>query len=334
MPIKSAVRAFPLFVALAAMPAVAEDSAPVVTVTGGQIRGAVLDAGGAVFKGIPFARPPVGPLRWREPSPVEPWTGVRDAKEFGPVCAQNPYFIPNAREISREDCLYLNVWTPVWPARQVRKPVIVWIPGGGNFAGSAGSGGEKLIRRDVVVVTLNYRLGLFGFFSHPELTRESPRHASGNQGILDQIPALRWVQENIARFGGDPGNVTIFGESAGSFDVSVLMTSPLARGLFRRGIGQSGAVVLMGKPLSLAEAEKRGLSLADAYGAGPSPSLQTLRALAPEEILKAEPNFLQKPPTNLGITVDGYVFPKPPAAVFLEGREVRVDLLLGNLAHE
>jgi len=185
-----------------------------------------------------------------------------------------------------------------------------------------------------VVVTLNYRLGLFGFFSHPELTRESSHHASGNQGILDQIAALRWVRRNIARFGGDPGNVTIFGESAGSFDVSVLMTSPLARGLFRRGIGESGAVVLAGEALSLADAEKHGLSLASASGAGASPSLQALRALTTAEILQSEPNFLLTPPANLGLTVDGYVFPQSPAAVFAAGRELRVDMLLGNLAHE
>jgi para-nitrobenzyl esterase len=261
---------------------------------------------------------------------------VRNAKEYGPICAQNPYFVPNAKEISREDCLYLNVFTPVWPAGHVRKPVMVWIPGGGNFAGGAGNkfDGEKLMQRDVVVVTLNYRVGIFGFFSHPELTRESSHNASGNQGFLDQIAALHWVQENIAKFGGDPANVTIFGESAGSFNVSALTTSPLARGLFRRMIGESGAVVLAGEPLSLAEAEKLGVSRSSTWGKGASPSLEALRAVTAADILKAEPNFLRKPPINLGLTVDGYVFPKKPAAVFAEGREDHVDMLLGNLARE
>jgi para-nitrobenzyl esterase len=213
---------------------------------------------------------------------------------------------------------------------------MVWIPGGGNFAGASGerTNGETLMRHDVVVVTLNYRLGLFGFFSHPELTRESPHRASGNQGILDQLAALRWVQTNIARFGGDPSNVTIFGESAGSLNVSVLMTSPLSRGVFQRAIAQSGAVVLAGEPLSLKDAERRGVSLASAWGVGAAPSLRALRALPVTAILAAEPNFLEKPQPNLGVTIDGYVFPDRPASVFAQGREHRVPMLLGNLAHE
>ena len=180
--------------------------------------------------------------------PVQPWTGVREATAYSPQCTQNPYFIPEAAQTSREDCLYLNVWNADWPATGA-KPVMFWIPGGGNFAGSAsqpGYDGESLARRGVVVVTINYRVGMFGFFSHPALTTESPNHASGNQGILDQIAALKWTRDNIARFGGDPANVTIFGESAGSLDVGVLMTSPLVQGLFHKAIGQSGAVVMMG----------------------------------------------------------------------------------------
>jgi para-nitrobenzyl esterase len=339
---------------------------PIVAVTGGKVRGTLLDAGGAAFKGIPYARPPINEFRWREPAPVEAWTGVRDVTSGGPPCAQNPYFVHDAKEISKEDCLYLNVWTPAWPARPARKPVMVWIPGGGNFGGAwnsrmsgpkdtgpARTGAEavpltresfrndgvdleimKLVQRDVVLVTLNYRLGLFGFFSHPELTAESVHHASGNQGILDQIAALRWIRDNISKFGGDPENVTIFGESAGSFDVSVLMTSPLSRGLFRRAIAQSGAVVLLGEPLSLPEAEKRGVSLVAPSGAGSSTSLQALRALPANMILAREPNFLKKLPQNLGVTIDGYAFPERPADVFAAGREHRVDMVLGNVAHE
>ena len=171
-------------------------------------------------------------------------------RSSAPICPQAPSpIVGDAIKTASEDCLFLNVWTAQWPAAGAARPVMVWIPGGGNFAGAASQAvydGEPLARRGVVVVTLNYRLGSFGFFSHPALTRESPRRASGNQGILDQIAALRWVQENIARFGGDPKNVTIFGESAGSLDVSVLMTSPLSKGLFHRAIAESGAVVLVG----------------------------------------------------------------------------------------
>jgi len=196
------------------------DSGPFVKVTGGQIRGASLDKGGAVFKGIPYAQPPVGDLRWREPMPVKPWAGVRDATAFGAICAQRSTRIsaPKAAQISKDDFLSPNIWTPEWPSRS-RMPIMVWLPGGANISGGISAGipdddGESLARHGVVVVSLNYRLGPFGFFSHPALTRESPHHASGNQGILDQIAALKWVRDNIATFGGDPHNVTIFGESA------------------------------------------------------------------------------------------------------------------------
>jgi para-nitrobenzyl esterase len=322
------------------------DSGPVVSVAGGQVRGALLEQGGAVFKGIPFAQPPVGELRWQEPMLVKPWTGIRDATAFGPVCAQasNP-FVRNAAEVSKEDCLYLNVWTPDWPTRG-QKPVMVWIPGGGNFAGgSNGDNGEPLARRGVVLVTLNYRLGSFGFFSHPELTRESRRHASGNQGILDQIAALRWVRDNIAKFGGNPNNVTIFGNSAGALDAGVLMTSPLAKGLFHRVIAQSNPVIilpvnLLGTPLTLREAEKRGEKLAAGWKLPARASLKDMRALSAADINAAEPvyfrNAVENPPPfpNLGIIVDGYVVTRKPAAVFAAGQEHRVPLLLGNSARE
>ena len=186
-----------------------------------------------IFRGIPFAAPPVGPLRWKEPQPVKAWTGVRRCVAFGP----NP--IQENWDPCSEDCLYLNVWT----GKGSKKPVIVWIYGGG-FTGGSGAGGwcdgEGMARKGVVFVTFNYRVGVLGFLAHPALSAESPNHSSGNYGILDQIAALQWVKRNIAAFGGDPGNVTIAGESAGSCSVNTLIASPLARGLFRRAIAESG----------------------------------------------------------------------------------------------
>ena len=194
---------------------------------------------------------------------------------------------------------------------------------------------DSLARRGVVLVTLNYRLGSFGFFSHPALTRESRHHASGNQGILDQVAALKWVRENIGKIGGDPNNVTIFGESAGSLDVSVLMTSPLSKGLFKRAIGESGAVILLGDPLTLPQAEKRGETWAAGWKVPAGASVRDLRAVSAADILAAEePNFIAAPAPNLGVTVDGYVFPKQPAKVFAAGQQHRVALLLGSNARE
>jgi para-nitrobenzyl esterase len=321
---------------------------PSVSVTGGQIQGAVLERGGAVFKGIPFAQAPVGDLRWRPPAPVKPWTGLRDATAFGSACAQNSG--GRMLDSSKEDCLFLNVWTPEWPSRS-RKPVMVWLHGGGNYGGTASSAnfdGESLARHGVVVVTTNYRLSIFGFLAHPELTRESPNRASGNYGLMDQIAALQWVRDNIVRFGGDPGNVTVFGQSAGAVDVNVLMTSPLAKGLFHRAIAESGTVTRVpedatmrmtalgalmaprsGAPYSdalvLAEAETAG----ERFG-----PLKSLRDKPPEELLKmtAAPR-MSIGPAN-GVIVDGWVFPKPPADVFAAGQQHRIPLLIGNNARE
>jgi para-nitrobenzyl esterase len=229
-----------------------------------------------------------------------------------------------------EDCLYLNVWTPEWPSKS-RKPVMLWIHGGGNFAGSgseANFDGESLAKRGIVLVSANYRLGAFGFFAHPELTAESPHRASGNYGLMDQVAALKWVRDNIARFGGDPRNVTIFGESAGGLDINVLMTSPLAKGLYARLIGESGPVVA---PPSLAEGEKKGLSVAATFKAG---SIQALRAVSAQDLQKATGQGLQFLGPLLGVVVDGWVLPRPPFQVFEAGQEHRVDLLLGSNARE
>jgi len=295
---------------------------PSAPVTGGRIRGVTLGSG-AVFKGIPFAAPPVGALRWREPAPVKPWTGVRDATAFSARCMQS------GTDVS-EDCLYLNVWTPEWPPKS-RKPVMLWIHGGGNFAGSgseANFNGEALARHGVVLVAANYRLGVFGFYAHPELTAESAHRSSGNYGLLDQIAAMKWVRENISRFGGDPGNVTIFGESAGSLDINVLMTSPLAKGLYTRLIGESGPVVA---PPPLAEGEKKGLGVAGNLKAA---SIKDMRAIAAADLQKATGQGLQFLGALLGVVVDGWVLPHPPFQVFQAGQEHRIDLLLGSNARE
>jgi para-nitrobenzyl esterase len=324
-----------MLIALTANLASAADSSPIVKVTGGQVRGVLPEKGGAVFKGVPYAQPPVGDLRWREPMPVKPWTGVRDATKFGPMCAQRPSpLLPNAAEITSEDCLSLNIWAMGWPLKS-RLPVMVWIPGGGNFAGGSAQtqyDGERLTRRGVVVVSINYRLGTFGFFSHPALTRESPHRASGNQGILDQIAALKWVRKNITKFGGDPGNVTIFGSSAGSLDISVLMTTPLSKGLFHRAIGQSGNAIHEGDPLSLQEAEKRGQTEALQWKVSADISARDLRAVSAGEILAAEPEMDVGP--SLGIIVDGYVFPRKPSDVFAAGQEYHVPLIIGSNARD
>src|SRR5689334_21094724 len=257
-----------------------------------------------VYRGIPFAAPPIGDLRWKAPQAPAAWQGTRQATEFSDGCWQTQY--PASAAIYQaklpplsEDCLYLNIWTTAKSAKD-RLPVMVWIHGGGFTRGTANTrayDGEVLARKGVVIVTINYRLGIFGFFAHPGLTAESPHHASGNYALLDQIAALEWVKKNIAAFGGDPGRVTIFGESAGSWSVNALMASPLAKGLFHRAIGESGSSFSPMK--SLAEAEKEGQKLeplvAPAVVSGKSENrplsgaefIKVLRAARPEELVKA-----------------------------------------------
>jgi len=301
-------------------------NAPRATTANGILEG-IDDSGIRTFKGVPFAQPPVGDLRWREPQPVKNWQGVKKADKFGPRAMQLPLFGDmNFRSNGMsEDCLYLNVWTPAKSATE-RLPVLVYFYGGGFVAGDGSEGrydGESMARKGIVTITVNYRLTVFGFFSHPELTKESPHHASGNYGLLDQAEALRWVQKNIAAFGGDPKKVTIAGESAGSFSVSAQMASPLSKNLIAGAIGESGSLLGLQPPTPLADAEKLGLQFATTIGAN---SLAGLRALPAEKILEAT----AKPGTpRFPVTVDGYFFPKTPAEIYASGQQAHVPLLAG-----
>jgi para-nitrobenzyl esterase len=303
---------------------------PTVAITGGQIQGRSLSSAGAVFKGVPFAAPPLDDLRWREPQPVKPWKGVRDAASPGAPCAQPAEgWNDKSAAISSEDCLYLNLWTPEWPVQKLR-PVMVWIHGGANRAGSGSTfDGAPLSSHGVVLVSINYRLGFFGFLAHPALTAESPHHASGSYGTLDQIAALQWVKENIAKFGGDPANVTLFGQSAGAQDIGLLMTSPLAAGLFQRAIAESGSVFIRAQLApSLRDAERNGVKLAEALKA---PTLEALRKASAADILAAATALKSTP---AGPNVEGWVFPEQPASVFVKGTEQRIPLIIGNNARE
>jgi para-nitrobenzyl esterase len=299
----------------------------------GVVRGTSTDGGRVrIFKGIPFAAPPVGELRWQAPRPVARWQGVREAVEFSPRCLQGQIFPDIVFKELSEDCLTLNLWTPAQKGGE-RRPVMVWIHGGGFQAGAGAEprhDGLAFARKGVVLVTINYRLGVFGFLAHPELTKESGRNASGNYGMLDQVAALRWVRENAAAFGGDPKNVTIFGESAGSFAVSALMASPLAEGLFHRAIGESGAYFNDGGPLPLAplaEAEQQGVKFATALGAD---SLRALRAKSADEVLQAA---LKSRPW-FSPNLDGHFLAQGVASVFAAGKQARVPLLAGWNADE
>ena len=303
-------------------------SAPRVQTANGSLEGATLASGIRVFRGVPFAAPPVGARRWQSPQPVASWTVPRPAKDFGPRAMQLPLFGDmNFRSAGvSEDCLYLNVWTPAAPAGK-RRPVLVYFYGGGFVAGDGSEpryDGEAMARRGIVAVTVNYRLGIFGFLAHPELTQESPNHASGNYGFQDQAAALRWVQQNIAAFGGDPTQVTIAGESAGSISVSALMASPLSKTLFARAIGESGSLLSAGlAPRPLADAEQTGLAFGTGLGAA---SLAALRALPAQQLLEAT----GKPGApRFGPVVDGYFFTAAPAATFAAGQQAHVPLLVG-----
>ena len=298
-----------------------------VRVANGQLAGATLPSGIHAFKGVPYAAPPVGEYRWRAPQPVQSWANVRPATQFGPRAMQLPLFGDmNFRSNGvSEDCLYLNVWTGAKSAQE-RRPVLVYFYGGGFVAGDGSEpryDGESLAKRGIVTVTVNYRLGVFGFLAHPELTQESPNHASGNYGLLDQAAALRWVKENIAAFGGDPQHVTIGGESAGSFSVSAQMASPLATNLLVGAIGDSGSLLGLQPLPTLTQGEQTGTAFAATVGAA---SLAALRALPAQQLVEATGK--QGAP-RFSTVVDGYFLPRQPIEIFAAGQQARVPLLVG-----
>ncbi|WP_423146397.1 carboxylesterase/lipase family protein [Rubrolithibacter danxiaensis] len=297
-----------------------------VQTTNGTLEGVLERSGIRSFKGVPFAAPPVGEFRWREPQPVKNWTGIRKADKFGPRAMQRSVFgdMNFRSDGMSEDCLYLNVWTPAKSPKE-KLPVLVYFYGGGFIAGDGSEpryDGESMAQKGIVTLTVNYRLNVFGFFAHPELTKESPNHASGNYGLLDQAAALSWVQKNIAAFGGDPERVTIAGESAGSISVTAQMASPLSRNMIAGAIGESGSILGALSAVPLNQGEEYGVKFAELAGAN---SLAELRAMPAEKVLEvtAKPGIWFTP------TVDGYFFPKSPLDIFEAGEQAKVPLLLG-----
>jgi len=322
-------------------------SAPTVEAGGERLTGAFAGEGAAVaaFKGIPYAAPPVGALRWQAPAPHTPRSGVQAAMEYGPSClqavessdfyrhiagtlGQDPDLVPNLGPTS-ENCLYLNVWTSNLGGTTLA-PVMVWIHGGANANGTptaVQTDGARLARKGVVVVSINYRVNLFGFLAHPALTAESEHRSSGNYALLDQIAALEWVQRNARAFGGDPGRVTVFGESAGGTNIAYLMASPLSRGLFQRAVIQSAGYAVADFR-TLAEAEAVGTSFAEGLGlAGSLDVLPAMRAAAPEDLRRAWLG-VKKVGTNAP-NVDGWVLPTATARTFERGAQHRVPLIIG-----
>ncbi len=300
----------------------------------GSIQGSTnADKSVCIFKGIPFAAPPVGNLRWKAPQPVNNWKGVKQCTEFQASPIQNkpaPFycwteeFIAQPEPLS-EDCLYLNVWTAA-KNKTEKRPVLVWIYGGGLNSGSANCAiynGEEMAKKGLVFVSINYRVGVMGFMAHPELTKESGYNSSGNYGFLDQMAALQWVQKNIAAFGGDPSNVTIAGQSAGSFSVNALIASPLAKGLFHKAIAQSGGLLSRMLSQDLAKSEKQGELFMQKAGAN---SLADLRQKSASELQELSNN---QAVGRFGVTLDGYVLPTDLMAHFKQGRQNQVPIMTG-----
>ena len=331
--------------------------APHVRIAQGELAGEVTTMEPFTFKGIPYAAPPTGPLRWHDPQPPAGWQGVRDATNYGPACMQQPSWAHIPPSAMSEDCLYLNVWTTdLHPANPA--PVLVFIHGGAYITGAASQpsyDGTKLAVRGAVVVTINYRLGVFGLFAHPDLTAASPHHTSGNYGLLDQLAALRWVRLNISAFGGDPHNVTVFGESAGAASIGYLIVSPLANGLFDKAILESPGFLFAATP----ELHKdyAGLTNMESIGLAVAPHIADLENLSSSELMQRADSAAQKflgpggsghpslsPETTLdnpsGMQqhwtpiIDGYVIPEQPAKLYPEGRYLHIPTMAGTNANE
>ncbi len=284
------------------------------------------ESGIRVFKGVPFAAPPVGDLRWKAPQPVNKWQGVRKATEYGPNPMQEDLFgdMNFGTKKKSEDCLYLNIWTPAKSMTE-HLPVLIYFNGGGLMCGSGSEpryAGDAMARKGIISITANYREGVFGFFAHPQLSKETSYKGSGNYGFLDQVAAIKWVKDNIEAFGGDPNRITIVGESAGSMSVSALMASPLCKGLFAQAMGSSGSVLGFKKIATLKEAEKMGTDLAKKMGCK---NLKELRNLSAEELMKRA-EVKSVPAYN----IDGYFFTEQPYDVYAKGEQVKVPLLVGG----
>ena len=337
---------------LAAMGAANAAPPPVVRVDSGELQGTI-DDGVVSYKGIPFAAPPIGDLRWRPPQPVAPWTGVRQAAEFGADCMQGRFGPPPApgaspRPAPSEDCLFVNVWSPASAAPAAKLPVMVWIYGGGFTGGSSSSpntSGTQFARQGVVLVAFNYRVGRFGFFAFPALSRERPDETKGNYAYMDQIAALQWVKRNIAAFGGDPNNVTIFGFSAGGVSVHSLLASPMARGLFHKAIAESGGSrdsVLTARPLRAdgvdpnypVSAETIGINFARSMGIEGTgqAAMASLRALSADQILRGAPPQpgASLPSYETTPVLDGKLVTETAETAYKVRRQPRVPLLLGS----
>ena len=326
------------------------NSAPEVKTKAGILRG-VTEGDVSVFKGIPFAAPPVGEFRWRPPQPVKPWEGVRDASKYGPNCAQGGWGAApgTISEGSSEDCLYLNLWTPAGSKQGAKLPVMVWIHGGGFTGGSGQNSGDAFAKNGVILVSVNYRLGRLGHFAFPALSKEHPEEPKGSYAFMDQIAALQWVKENIAAFGGNPDNVTIFGFSAGGVSVHSLLSIPAAKGLFHKAIGESSGGrdgVLTGRPINKentdalypVSAETIGINFAKKHGieGTDAAALAKLRALKVEEIVDGgqETDGQGGPRIYSGPILDGKFVVETSESAYKAGRQAKVPLMIGNCSAE